>query len=425
MKRLVLVLSALLVAASAVAYPLDGDDATGIRRLWAYRLAQRGEIAGGPQLVVGAQLPLEAVRLRLTGYPHLDVARGAAKDPGLQAGLEAIFAARSPEYSVAVLDITDPAAPRFAGIREDQTRLPGSVGKLLVMTGLFNALARAQPLPADRLRVLRETMVTADRFAMPNSHTVPIVDVEARTLQHRSIRLGDRFSLFEWIDHMVSPSSNAAGAVSWKQAMLLTRFQRAYPPSADDEARFFSATPKADLTALAVGLLEEPLVAAGLEVGELRQGTMFTRGGEAVVPGTRSEASPRQLVRWMTRLEQGRLVDSWSSLEMKRLIYFTRRRYRYAVSPALTLAAVYFKSGSFYQCRPEPEFQCGQYRGNATNIMNSVALVENPARPEPGQTQRVYIVAMMSNVLRRNSAEDHRDIATDIDRLIARTHPTP
>ena len=116
------------------------------------------------------------------------------------------------------------------------------------------------------------------------------------------------------------------------------------------------------------------------------------------------------------------LVDEFSSQEIKRLLYFTRRRYRYAVSPTLNDAAVYFKSGSFYRCEEEVGFQCRQYAGNVTNIMNSVAIIENPAIPEPGETQRVYLVAMMSNVLRKNSAEDHRDLATEIDQLIAGLH---
>ena len=54
--------------------------------------------------------------------------------------------------------------------------------------------------------------------------------------------------------------------------------------------------------------------------------------------------------------------------------------------------------------------------------MNSVVVVENPAVPVDGQTQRVYMVALMSYVLRKNSAEDHRDLATEIDRVIARIH---
>lgn len=68
---------------------------------------------------------------------------------------------------------------------------------VLVMTGLFAALADLHPDPSGRLRILRETEVVADRFAMPNSHAVPIVDLAARTLLHRSIQLGDRFNLFE------------------------------------------------------------------------------------------------------------------------------------------------------------------------------------------------------------------------------------
>jgi hypothetical protein len=42
------------------------------------------------------------------------------------------------------------------------------------------------------------------------------------------------------------------------------------------------------------------------------------------------------------------MTDEWSSLELKKLLYFARARYRYAASPALNNAAVFFKSGSFY-----------------------------------------------------------------------------
>ena len=78
-------------------------------------------------------------------------------------------------------------------------------------------------------------------------------------------------------------------------------------------------------------------------------------------------------------LEQGKIVDQFSSREIKRLIYMTQRRIRYASSPALKNAAVYFKSGSLYKCKPDPKFKCGKYRGNVRNLMNSVAIVEYPA----------------------------------------------
>ncbi len=409
----------LLIAASLqAAYPLSGYQHTGIRRLWAYSPDLREEL-GGPALPTGARLAPEDVRLRLTAAPEYDLAE---PDAELQQGLASIFAGRDGSYSIAVLDITDPSEPRFAALREDETYLPGSVGKLLVATGLFDALARAYPDPEDRLRTLRDAWVVADDFSQRDTHSVPIVDVAARTLTHRPIEPGDSFTLFEWIDHALSPSSNAAGATSWREAMALRQFGNRYPVPEAEWRAWLADTPKDELTELSLDTLEGPLRAVGLDTTHLRQGTMFTTGGRAYVPGVRSLASPRQLLRLLMRLEQGRLIDEFSSREIKRLMYFTRRRYRYAVSPALNDAAVYFKSGSFYRCEDEVGFRCRQYAGNVANIMNSVAIIENPAIPEPGEPQRVYLVAMMSNVLRKNSAEDHRDLATEIDRLIASLH---
>lgn len=416
-----LVVAGSVLAAAGAAYPLDGFERTGIRRLRAYALVQEGELQG-PSLPPGARMGLEEVQLRLLDRPQLDVGVDTPRDAALQAGLEAVFEQNASDYAVALLDITDPERPRYAAMNETRTYLPGSVGKILVMTGLFDALGDLFPDPTERLRLLRATEVTADRFIRTDSHTVPVVDLQAPgepSLTHRPIREGDRFSLFEWVDHMVSPSSNAAGATVWKEAISLRHFGDAYPPSTEAQRAFFDDTPAAELQRLSVDTLERPLRRVGLDTGQLRQGTLFTATGARIVPGVSSYASPLQLLRWLMRLEQGRLVDAWSSLEMKRLLYFTRNRYRYASSPALRDAAVYFKSGSFYRCVEEPGFRCGQYRGNETNIMNSVTVVENPARPDPGQTQRVYLVALMSNVLRENSAEDHRDIASRIDELVS------
>ena len=89
----------------------------------------------------------------------------------------------------------------------------------------------------------------------------------------------------------------------------------------------------------------------------------------------------------------------------------TARRIRYASSPALSNAAVYFKSGSQYKCRPEPDFTCGKYMGNVENIMNSVAIVEQA-------DGRIYLVGMMSNILKKNSAVEHQTLATFIDRIL-------
>lgn len=409
-------------AAPRSAYPLDGWSYTGIRRLEAYRLMQEGQMAGNVRLPPGAMLPSSAIRLRLAGVnDSFDVGPDTPRDPLLQAGLERILANRHPSYRAALLDISDPTRPRYAAVREEDGYYPGSVGKLLVMTGLFDQLRRLHSGVEGRVAILRESWVTADGFAMPNSHAVPVVADDWSGVMHRSVRLGDRFTLWEWIDHAVSPSSNAAGAMIWKQALLLDRFGTAYPPTPEEEAAFLRDTPKTELTERSIRIVEDPLVSAGLDTAQLHIRGYFTSGAQRVIPPRPSRVSPRELVRWLLKLEQGRLVDRWSSLEMKKLIYFTRRRYRYAASPALSEAAVFFKSGSLFRCRPEPSYECVQYKGNAENLMHSVAIVESPGNP--GDGQRVYLISMMSNVLKVNSAQEHMEIAAQVERLIRETNP--
>jgi hypothetical protein len=111
-------------------------------------------------------------------------------------------------------------------------------------------------------------------------------------------------------------------------------------------------------------------------------------------------------------------VDEWSSLQMKRLLYMTERRIRYASSPELSEAAVYFKSGSLYKCKKEEGFKCTPYHGNVMNYMNSVAIIEQ----EIDGVQLHYIVIVISNILRQNSAVDHQKMGTDIHRLMKQDH---
>lgn len=51
--------------------------------------------------------------------------------------------------------------------------------------------------------------------------------------------------------------------------------------------------------------------------------------------------------------------------------------------------------------------------------MNSVAIVESPA----GQNHLYYMTTLLSNVLRKNSAVDHRDLAGAIHRMLLADHP--
>ena len=118
------------------------------------------------------------------------------------------------------------------------------------------------------------------------------------------------------------------------------------------------------------------------------------------------------------KIEKGQLVDPWTSLQLKRLLYMTERRIRYASSPELNEAAVYFKSGSLYKCKQEEGFKCTAYHGNVINYMNSVAIVEQ----EIDGVQLHYAVIVISNVLRENSAVDHQSMGTEIHRLIKARH---
>ncbi len=408
-------LTLMMVPLLADSYPLDGYDYTGIRRLEAFRRVQKGELRGRI-LPPGALLERNEIQLRLAAVDDtFDITPETPRDAFLQQGLEHIFSGLEGDYGIALLDITDPARLRYAGYRERRQYSPGSVGKIVVMAGLFSQLAQLYPDLRERIRALRETQVTADRFVIKDEHVVPFYIPETNRFFYRQIHVGDVFSLWEWVDHMVSPSANAAASMVWKQVMLMHRFGRAYPVSAAEDSSYFYSSPKRDLQESAVRVINQPIWDLGISGEEIRQGSFFTAEGKRVVPRTYSRASPLGLLRLLIKLEQGKVVDRWSSLEMKRLLYVTRRRIRYSAAPALHDAAVYFKSGSLYSCVPEDGFECGKYTGNRMNFMNSVAIIESPAR---GPQQRVYLVVLMSNVLRKNSAADHAELARRIERLV-------
>jgi len=266
--------------------------------------------------------------------------------------------------------------------------------------------------------VLRETPVVADEFIVSDHHKVRFWDPASRTLARRPIEIGDRGSLFEYMDWMLSASSNAAAAMVMREALLIKRFGEAYPLDAARASAWFDEAPLDERRALLVTTLMQPVTRNGLGLEVFRQGSLFTETGKRKVPGTSSLATPQGLMRFLLRMEQGRLVDVWSSREIKRLLYMTERRIRYASSPALRDAAVYFKSGSLYACGPEPGFICRKYQGNKMNLMNSVAIVESPAR----ERRLFYLVTLTSNVLRKNSAVDHQTLATRIHRLVEKRH---
>jgi hypothetical protein len=411
-----LALAAALAALSGttvvLAYPLDGYEETGIRRVEGGRLAHEGLAKGGKQ-PPGAMLTTDQVDIRLLGRPDMEL---PPVDPELSARVVALLGDNADRYGMALLDLSDPDNPRYAEHRADHKQNVGSVGKLLVALGYFQALADTWPDDLERrAAVLRDTIMTADDFSHTDHHTIRIFNVETRELIRRPIQDGDQGSVWEYLDWMLSVSSNSAAAMVMRDAMLLRHFGQDYPVSEEQIRSFFADTPGAELTRIFQQTFWEPVTRNGLPLDQIRQGSFFTRQGKRNVNGGgNSYATARTLMEFMLRMEQGRLVDEWSSRQMKRLLYMTERRIRYASSPELKDAAVYFKSGSLYKCQEEEGFKCTAYHGNVMNYMNSVAIVEQ----EVDGKNIHYIAIVISNVLRKNSAVDHQTMGTEVQRLI-------
>lgn len=396
----------MLHAGGASAYPLDGIEESGIRRLEGFQIAQ--QTPGAAKLAAGQLWGVEQIRLGLLDYdgPDFDV---LPEDPELGAFLAKTLKNRDPSYAMVLVDIADPDNLRWAGLRPDLKQNIGSVGKIICMAALFHVLAENFPDPDDRARILRQSVSPAGDWVSNEIHKVPKWDASLQRNLYSVINQKDAFRLSEWLDHAMSASANGAATIIWREAMLIRHFGAEYPRSFEESERFFAATPKAELAKLALAVVSEPLEAAGLDTTNIQQGSFWTTNSKSKVPGTLSFATPRELARFAFRLEQGRLVDKWSSLQMKKYLYLTKRRYRYAYAPELGDDAVFFKSGSLYSCRPEEGFTCQKYMGNARNMMNSLTIVEGDSHDDPA-----YIAALLSNVLKFNSAWDHSRIAAAV-----------
>jgi len=413
---LLIVAAFLLPAPRADAYPLDGYKETGIARLEEQRLVQEGQ-RPGKKRPSGELMPLSMVDLRLLDRPGLEL---PPPDPKLSARVSRLLGPDADRYGVALLDLSDPDDVRYAEVRGGAQQNPGSVGKLLVALAVFQGLADIYPDDiAARKRILKTTIITADKFSVYDHHTVRFYDVETGELRRRPLEKGDQGTLYTYLDWMMSPSSNSAAGMLQKQLILMMAFGKQYPPTPEQEQVFFANTSRKDLAAMFEQAIQEPVTRNGLDLKNLRQGSFFTREGKKAVPGTNSYATPRSLLEYMLKMEQGKLVDPFSSREIKRLMYITERRIRYGSSGVLRDSAVYFKSGSLYSCMPEEGFTCKKYHGNKRNYMNSTAIIESPA----GQDRLFYMVTVLSNVLRKNSAQDHRDLARAIHGMLQRDHP--
>lgn len=417
MKKIIVLLIVVLSASAFTTYkyyPIDGYKRTGIKRLKRLELIKSGEIKDASALPVGAMKSYNDIQLNLLSRKN-DSAMGLMQvDADFQKEISALFRGLDKSYSLTVLDISDPENVRYAERNETSGYQPGSVGKLAVLLGLFTQLEKIYPDSFEkRTELLKNKSVKAGVWGLTDEHTIPIYNIEKNTLVKRQVIASDVFSLYEWADHMLSVSNNGAASIVWREALLMAAFGEKYPELTQEEAdTYFKETPKKELTDLSNDVVNLPLRELGITSDEWRLGSFFTRGANTYVGDKGgSIGSPQGLMKFLVQLEQGKVVDEASSLEMKRLMYMTDRRIRYAQSPALKEAAVYFKSGSLYKCDRSNGGACGKYMGNVTNFMNSVIIVEHPDNCR-------YMVVLMTNVLRKNSASDHMYLAGNIDKII-------
>jgi hypothetical protein len=393
-------------------YPLDATKETGITRLEGFRRAQKVNKV----FPSGIELTSKEVKLTLVDQPRFRI---PPPDPEFTRQVVALLGADASGYGIAVLDLTDPDKPRYAAYNAERTFQPGSVGKLLTALGLFQALADAQPDVEKRKKILREHIVVADEFIRNDDHEVPFWHEGQFKVTRRPIEEGDQANIYTFLDWTLSASSNAGSAVVEREAILMHHFGSSYPPDREEGDDYLDSAGPGRLSSDLSRVLHAPVGRSGLDPGRLRQGGFFTREGKRRAPSRGSYATPRSLLEFVVAMEKGQLVDRFSSLELKRLMYLTDARIRFASSPALNDAAVYFKSGSLFRCQAEAGYVCEKYHGNLWNYMNSVAIVEMPRRKPPLR----YVAVVMSNVLRKNSAEEHLDLATRLQGLMESLHP--
>jgi len=405
-------LIALLIGGKTSAYPIDGYKYTGIDRLL-YQYKVYKDSTTDSKLENGALLSLSDIKLNLASNNY----SWPESDKALEKSLENIFRSLEPQYSVSVMDITDPKKVRYAGINEDAGYQPGSVAKIIAAMGLFDALYKVYGDNWEDIRaVLYNRKVRGNEFVVYDHHTIPIYNIDEDKYYNRKAKESDVFSLYEWLDHMFSKSNNGAASVVMREMLLVHIMDVHYEcASQQDMDEVIENAGRALLGNLTEELTNCVLQSTGIDHDEFRLGGLFTSGAEKYVPRRGgSIGTTKGLMKFMFALESGQVISERISLEIKRLMYLTDRRIRYAASRSLDNDAVYFKSGSLYSFKEEPGFKRQNYAGNKYNYMNSVAIVE-----KQDSTNRKYMVALMSNVLRKNSVNEHYALAKKIDDMLA------
>lgn len=386
-------------------YPIDGYKTTKITRLLPIQKAyENGEKI--TRIPAGALYKLDDIKLNLADQQYMEVEDFFIEDSEFSKKIKSVIPKGA--YSITVLDITDPNHIKYAAINEERGYQPGSVGKLVVLNAFFTELQKIYPNSWNkRVTLLRDKKVTARYWGEGDHHTIPVYNIETEKLHKRKVVATDEFSLYEWLDHMVSVSNNGAASIVYRETVLMSAFGKDYPKLSNDKAEeYFNSISHDSLRRMSHHVINNPLRNLGITRDEWRLGGPFTRNASNKMGRMEgSHGTPVGLMKFLINLEQGNIVDKETSLEMKRLLYLTDRRIRYAYSPKLHEARVYFKSGSYYSGGN------GNYMGSEFNYMNSVIIVEQPNNTK-------YIVCLMTNVLNKNSANDHFYLAGKIDEII-------
>ena len=413
MKKYIVLIVLLIGANSISSYPIDGYKYTGIDRL-AYQWKVYQDSMVESKLKKGSFLMMDDITLNLLGAPD----QFPEEDKELSKALDGIFSFLEPQYSISIMDVTDPKNIRYAGRKEQVGYQPGSVGKIAAAIALFAELDKLYGDDWEAKRALLYTKrVRGDEFVISDHHTVPFYDMKKDKYYKRIVEKADVFSLYEWLDHMFSKSSNAGASIIMREVILMHCMDTNYEcASLEEMSEFFEKTDRRTLAALSEDLINCPIRDLGIDEDEWKLGGFFTSGAEKYVPRKGgSIGTTKGLMKYMYRMEQGKVIDERSSLELKRMMYMTDRRIRYAGSRAIANDAVYFKSGSLYSFKDEPGFVKKKYAGNRYNYMNSIAMVE-----KQDSSKKKYMVALMSNVLRKNSVNEHYGLAAQMDRLICK-----
>ena len=91
-------------------------------------------------------------------------------------------------------------------------------------------------------------MIVSDGFSVYDHRTVRMFDPDSKELTRRPLHEGDVAPMWTYLDWMMSPSSNSAAGMLQKHLILLSHYGSDYPVSLDEERRFFSDTPRKQLS---------------------------------------------------------------------------------------------------------------------------------------------------------------------------------